>query len=181
MLGTTGGKFWAAEFAVRWCSAVRTRHRCAIRDHRWRHDGEESGDASALRQHPPSAATPPWSICPFGRSAPASSQLATLSALIIRVWGDYWGSTARGLGFECHHCRWGRGRSKGWELSSSGSLTLEVPTELPFLTDFVCNNPQDLWPKQGLKDHTSYLRMLDSGHVGASPGLCQRWKSGAQI
>lgn len=75
-----------------------------------------------------------------------------------------------------------RAKAVSWAVEQAErSLSFEVPTELLFLTDFVCNNPQNLWPKQGLKDHNNYLRMFDSGHVEASPGLCLRWKSGAQI
>lgn len=76
--------------------------------------------------------------CPFGWSAPARPQLATLSASITPAQGDYQGSTARGLELEYHHCRWWHGRSKGCDRSSSGSLSLEVPTELRVVSDFLC-------------------------------------------
>lgn len=67
------------------------------------------------------------------------------------------GQHSQGFGLVHDHSRWGHGRSKAVKFRFP---VLKVLTE----SDFVCNDPQYLWPKQDLQHQTNYLRMFDSGH-----------------
>lgn len=101
MLGTTGEKkipqFWAPVFAVRWPSAIRTSHRCGTHDHRWRHDGEECVDASACRQHPPPAFTPPQTL-PFWLVSPSKTSAGYPLCLHNPSTGGLPGQHSQGVG-----------------------------------------------------------------------------------
>lgn len=160
MLGTTGGKstsqLWAAQFAV--MSAFS----CLNKPQMWNTWAQVKIWSERLH----------WCFCTQTVSTSrnnfilkhlpfcllTSSKISAGHPLCLNnpSMGELPGQHSRGLRHEYHHCRWRHGRSRG----GSRSLSLEIPSELwwGFSSAFVCNYPQDLWPKQEQQDHTTYLR-----------------------